>query len=172
MGLVRQAPVGCSSARGRSGYSISYTALDTEAIQVVRGSAVRTLRTVGGGFALGNLLLLSGLWLFAKNSSATKIAVSAAMIGFAGVVLLCACLGSSFTIAEVRDRRLNFYFCGIRTRSIPLDASTVFELRTIGRLKVLSIRSSGSSYVPNGALNIQDVLSLLRANGVAERKAV
>jgi hypothetical protein len=42
----------------------------------------------------------------------------------------------------------------------------------MGRLKVLCIQSSGSTYVPNGALDISDVVDLLRANGVAERKAV
>ena len=74
--------------------------------------------------------------------------------------------------AEIRDGRLNFYFCGIRMRSIPLDYSTHFELREMGRLKVLRIQSKGSTYVPNGALDKSEVVEPLRANGVAERQAV
>jgi hypothetical protein len=117
-------------------------------------------------------LPMAGLWLIAKSSFATKIAVSISVLVFAGVVLLCACVASSFAIAEVRNCRLNFYFCGVRTRSIPLNGSTLFELRKMGRLRVLRIHSSGSTYVPNGALDISDVVELLRTNGVAERKAV
>jgi hypothetical protein len=146
--------------------------LDNEAIQVVRGSAVRTLRTLGGGLAIVISLPILGLWLIAKSSSTTKIVVSVLILVFAGIVLLCACVASSFAIAEIRNRRLNFYFCGVRTRSILLNDSTIFELRKMGRLKVLCIQSSGSTYVPNGALDISDVVDLLRANGVAERKAV
>src|SRR5206468_4033092 len=105
------------------------TALSTDAIQVVRGSPVRALRTVGGGIVIAETVLIAALWVFAKNSSATKIVVSLAMVGVAGVIALCACVASATTIAEVRSRRLNFYFFGILTRSIPLDASTVFDLR-------------------------------------------
>jgi hypothetical protein len=151
---------------------IRYTALNTRAIHFVRGNAVRTLRTLGGVFAIVISLPIIGLWLFAKNAPATKIVVSILMLVLAGIVLLCACVASSFTIVEVRNGSLNFYFCGIRTRSFPLDASTTFELRTIRRFKLLSIESSGSSYVPNGCLDTHEVVDLLRANGVAERKAV
>jgi hypothetical protein len=146
--------------------------LDTETIQVVRGSAARALRMVGGANAIGIPVVMIPLWVFVNGSSATKMAVSLAIVVFMGVVTLCACVAAATTIAAVRGRRLNFYFCGVRTRSVPLDASTAFELRTIGgRLEVLVIRSGGSSYVPNGALNSGDVAKLLRANGVAELKA-
>lgn len=143
--------------------------LNTDSIQLVRGSAIRTLWKLGSVLAIGVALLTAALWLCVNDGSATQIAVSFLMVIVAGVILLCACVASSTTIAEVRDGRLNFYFCGIRTRSISLDASTMFELRTIGRLKVLSIQSSGLDYVPNGALDTCDVIDLLRANGVAER---
>jgi hypothetical protein len=126
----------------------------------------------GGVAAITTGLITLSFWLFAKNPPAIKIAVNLAFIAIAGIFTLCASVASSSAIAEVRHGRLNFYFCGMRTRSIPLDALTMFELRTIGRLRVLSIRSGGSSYVPNGALNIDDVIDLLRANGVTERKAV
>jgi len=154
------------------GSIICYAALDNEANQVVRGSAIRTLRTLGGALAIGIWLPISGLWYFAKASTGIKIAVSVSILVFAGIVLLCACVASSFAIAEIRNRRLNFYFCGIRTRSFSLDDSTFFELRQMGRLKILCIQSNGSRYVPNGALGIASVVGLLRANGVAERKAV
>jgi hypothetical protein len=147
--------------------------LDTDANKVVRGSAARAIRQFGSAFAIGGGLIILAMWVFAKNSSVgAKIAVSFAMIAIAGAITLFACISSTFTIAEVRNRRLNFYFCGWRTRSIPVDAPTIFELRGIGRLKVLSIQSGRLSYVPNGALDYREVAELLRANGVAERKAV
>ena len=123
------------------------------------------------GIATG--VIMSLMWLFANRSSVeTKIVVSIAMITLAVVTTLLVCIASSFTIAEVRHARLNFYFCGIRTQSIPLDGPTTFvELRKIGRLEVLSIHTNGSTYVPNGALQTCEMLNLLRANRVAEQKA-
>jgi hypothetical protein len=117
-------------------------------------------------------LPIVGLWLFAKSSFAAKVLASVALLVLAGIGVLCMCVLSAFAIAEVQSGRINFYFFGIRTRSIPLDDSTFFELRKMGRLKVLSIQSNGSTYVPNGALGRSDVVDLLRANGVAERNAV
>jgi hypothetical protein len=131
------------------------------------------LRQLGGVFSIGATLIISAMWIFAKNSTiGTKVAVTFAMITVACLVALSASIASSFTVAEVRNGRLNFYFCGMRTRSISVDAPTTFELSKYGRLEVLRIRSGGSSYVPNGCLDYRDVADLLRANGVAERNAV
>jgi hypothetical protein len=113
-----------------------------------------------------------GLWLFAKNSFATKVMVTVAMLVLAAIGVLCMCVLSACAVAEIRDGRLNFYLCSIRTRSISLDNSTHFELRKMGRLEVLCIQSNGSTYVPYGALDKSSVVDLLRANGVAERKAL
>jgi hypothetical protein len=147
--------------------------LDTDTDNVVRGSATRALRQGGSVVGIGIGLIMLLMWLFAKNSSfGTKIVVSLAMIAFACVATLLLCVASSFTIAEVRNQTLNFYFFGMRTRSIPLEGSTSFELRKMGRMKVLCIQSRGSTYVPNGALDQLNVVELLRANGVAELKAV
>jgi hypothetical protein len=129
------------------------------------------LRTVGWQFAVVICLPIAGLWIFAKDSVATKIAASVAMLALAGIGVVCICVASAFAVAEIRDDRLSFYFCGIRTRSIALDESTFFELRKIGRLEILRICSNGSRYVPNGALDKSAVVDLLRANGVAEQKA-
>jgi len=140
-------------------------------MQTVRGSARRTRRTLGGAYAIGMPLIILGLWLFAKDSFERKLAGTIAIVLVAGVILLGACVTACFTVAEVRDRRLNFYCCGIRTRSILLTDATCYELSRIGRLSILCIRFDGLRYVPNGALNQSEVVELLRAHGVAERRS-
>lgn len=130
------------------------------------------MRTAGWQLPLVTCLPIVGLWLFAKNPFPTKVVVSIAMLVLAGIGVLFMCVLSALAIAQVQNGRINFYLCGIRTRSIPLGDSTSFELHKIGRLKVPRIQSNGSTYVPNGLLGRAEVVDLLRANGVAERKAV
>ena len=145
--------------------------METRADQVVRGSALRALRKVGGGAAVAAVVLALALWFFVNASAATKVTVWIALIAFAMIVTLCASIASASAAAQVQNGRLNFSFCGIRTRSIPLNAITTFELRTRGRLRLLIITSGTSTYVPNGALDRDELIALLSANGVAERNA-
>ncbi len=114
--------------------------------------------------------LALALWLFARGTLVTKVAVVFVYVVFGVILVTFAGFAAAATVARVTDGRLNFFFCGLRTRSIPLDGATTFELQTIGRLRVLCIRSGRSSYVPNGALDVPELVDLLWANGVVERK--
>src|SRR5437868_6196929 len=94
-----------------------------------------------------------------------------AYVAFAAALTISACIAAVLTHARIHDGTLTFHFCGISTQSIALDAETTFEVREIGRMRTLRITRGASNYLPNGALNTQELIDLLRANGVAERKA-
>ena len=145
-------------------------ALDANS-QIVRGSATRFLRSVGGVAAVAAGLLALCLGLFARTSIEKKIAGVIAFIVVACALVICGSIAAAATVARVEDGTLQFCFCGLKTRSIPLDASAAFEMRTIGRLRVLVISRGRLTYVPNGALDTEELVRLLRASGVAERKS-
>ena len=87
-----------------------------------------------------------------------------ALIGATVVSIL-----AKFTVARVQNGMLNCFFCGVRTRTIPLDSTTTFQIRQYGRLPVLVITALGKrGYVPNGALDRPALLELLRHNGASE----
>jgi hypothetical protein len=147
------------------------TVLDTRADQIVRGNWARALRTIGAAGVVAEAFLVLALWLVVKDSFETKVAVAFAGALVMSVIVLFAAAMAAFTVAEVRSGRLNFSFCGMPTRSFGLNEGTTFEVRTLGRLEVLTITCERTSYVPNGLLDKSDLVELLRANGVAETNA-
>lgn len=100
-----------------------------------------------------------------------KVGLEVAFVMFAVALVACMSVVAAFTFAKVQDGRLDFFFCGVRTRSFALDGATTFELRRIGRMETLLVRRGSLQYVPNGALDKRAIVNLLRANGVAERQA-
>lgn len=148
------------------------------------------MRVLGGMAVVASVLLGLALWLVAKDSTDQKIAVEIAFLFVAGIIVLGATVVASCTVAKVQDGSLNFFFCGMRTRSFALDGATVFDMHRIGRLEILRIWRLNTlpvgapdretfaafvrqpiKYVPNGALDKNELVDLLRANGVAERQA-
>ena len=142
--------------------------LEYRAGEVLSGSASRAARTVGAVSAASVALAAMGLWVFAREPFSTKVAVTLAMLGFVTITTSAVSIAARFTVARVQNGRLKFSFCGVRTRSIPLDSTTFFHIRRIGRLRVLVITSGRTSYVPNGALDQRALVELLRLNGVVE----
>jgi len=80
-------------------------------------------------------------------------------------------LAAASAVAKMGDGRLDFFFCGVPTRSFALDGDTTFELRKIDGVEVLCIHRGPQRYVPNGALDNAALVHLLRTDGVAERQA-
>jgi hypothetical protein len=151
--------------------SESHCALNTPTVQIVRGSAARAMRVLGGlSFGIGALLGLA-MWLFVHDTTRTKIAVEIALLMVLAMIVLAAAVAAASTVARVQDGSLDFFFCGMRMRSFAVDGSTTFDLHKIGRLEVLRIQRGPESYVPNGALDKDALVDLLRTNGVAERQA-
>lgn len=140
------------------------------AVQVLTGNAWRAARTMGGVSAVGMIVIAIAMWTFAREPFAIKVDVVVMLFCLAGIGTAVVSLLASLTVARVHNGRLNFSFCGVRTRSIPLDSTTTFQMRLVGRrMRVLVITSGGRSYVPNGALDRDALMELLRMNGVAER---
>ncbi len=130
------------------------------------------MRTLGVVYAIFIALGIAAMWIFVTDSLNTKIIASLSMFVVAAVILLCTCVTSYFAVVEIRDRKLSFYFCGIRTRSIPLNPLVMFDFLRTGRIESLVIVSGRSRYVPNSALDRGQVVELLCAHGVMERKEV
>lgn len=129
------------------------------------------MRVLGSmAIAVSSLLALA-LWLFTSDTTAAKVAVEIRFLILMVVLVSSMAVVSACTVARVRDGKLNFYFCGIRTRSFVLDSETTFELKKIGRMAALTIRRGRSCYYPNGSLNKEALVNLLRTNGVAEWQA-
>jgi hypothetical protein len=127
---------------------------------------------VGGSLALvGSVLLGLALWLVVKDTAATKIGVEFAFVVLAAFLVVATSIAAGSAVAKVQDDRLEFFFCGMRMRSFALDGTTSFDLKKIGRLEVLCIQRGPETYVPNEALDKDALIGLLRASGVAERKA-
>lgn len=144
--------------------------LNYESQKILRGDAPRAIRSMGGVTIFLACMMALAFWLFVKDSRAIRIAVWLVFVGLGCLATICMAIISRYTMAEIHDGKINFYFCGLRTRSIPLDADTTLELRKVGRLKMLVINRGPSSYVPNGALDRQKLVDLLRAHGIAEAK--
>ena len=115
-------------------------------------------------------LLALGLWIFVKDTTLTKVAVGIAFFIVATAIFVCSVAAAAFSVAEVHDGRLTFFFLGLRTRSFSLDDGTTYEVKNIGRTQILIICRGKSTYVPNGTFDKQPLIDLLRANGVSERK--
>jgi hypothetical protein len=115
-------------------------------------------------------VMATGFWAVARDRLAIKVAVTRAMFGLAVVAGFAMSIAARLTIARVQNGTLVFSFFGVRTRTIPLDSTTTFQMRRIGRLPVLVITSGQKSYVPNGALDRRALMELLRRNGVVERE--
>jgi hypothetical protein len=137
--------------------------------EVLTGSASRAARTVGAVSAGSVALAAIGLWTFARDPIPIKVNVTLVLFGFAGVATCAVSIAAAFTVARVQNGSLTFSFCGVRTRSIPLDAATTFQIRRIGRLHLLVITSGQKHYVPNGAFDKRALMEFLRLNGVVER---
>jgi len=168
----------------------NYSDLSTEMIQVVRGSAARAIRVPGSMATVLSGLLGLALWLWVKDTTEKKIAVEVAFVIVMVVLIGVVSAAAACTIARVQDGSLDFFFCGMRTRSFPLDGSTTFDLHKIGRLEILRIWQQPAvptgaldkdsfadlirgprKYVPNGALDKDAIVDLLRTNGAVERQA-
>jgi len=155
---------GCYDARGIATHMRS----DAGSDQIVRGSVARAVRKVGGAMVV--LAVLLALWLVVKETAAKKLAVFFAFIAVAILLLAYLAIAAATAIAEIKQGRLSFYAFGRRIHSFPLD-STTFEIHPVGRLRVLVISSDHASYVPEGTLDQEELVQLLRANGVAEEAA-
>ncbi len=129
------------------------------------------MRMLGGMAVVVSLLLGLALWLIVKDSTEKKIAVEVAFLLLMAVLIPGVSVAAACTVAKVEDGRLDFFFCGIRTRTFALDGGTTFDLHKIGRMEVLRIQRGNRTYVPNGALDEDPIVDLLRTNGVAERHA-
>jgi len=138
--------------------------------QIVRGSAARALRAVGGSLAIFTILIWVPAWFIIKDPTRIKILALLTWSACAGVFAAFMTLAAALTVAQVRGGTLSFFFCGLPMRSFPLDADTTFELRKIRRLRVLVIHRGRSRYFPNRALNRRELIGLLRANGVARQR--
>lgn len=145
--------------------------LNYEPREILRGDIPRTVGSLVGIIALFACLAALAVWVSAGETRGTKVAAWLACVGFGALASLCMVIISRYSMAEIHDGKINFYFCGLRTRSIPLDADTTFELqKVVGRLEVLVISRGASRYVPNEWLNRQKLMSLLRTHGIAEAK--
>ena len=129
------------------------------------------MRVLGGMAIAVSILLGLALWLVVKDTTEKKIAVEIAVVIIIAVLITAASIAAACTVAKVRDGKLDFFFCGMRTKSFALDGGTTFDLHKIGRVEVLRIRRERSSYVPSGALDKEALIALLRTSGVAERRA-
>src|ERR1044072_7799198 len=129
------------------------------------------MRVLGGTAVVISVLLGLALWLVVKDTAEKKIAVEVAFVVVMVVLISGASIAAASTVAKVQDGKLDFRFCGVRTRSFVLDGDTTFDLHKIGRLEVLRIQRGRKWYVPNGALDREALIVLLRECGVAERKA-
>jgi len=138
-------------------------------IQVLTGSAWRAFRAMAGASVIGVSLLTTPLWIFVHAPIASKVGVTLLLFAIALVGAIVVSILAKFTVARVQNGMLNFSFCGLRTRTIPLDSTTTFQIRQYGRLPVLVITAPGQrGYVPNGALDRPALLELLRHNGASE----
>src|SRR4051794_37285344 len=98
------------------------------------------MRTLGVAGVIASILLGLALWLVVRDTTEEKLAVELASIVFLVVLVALGSIVAAATVAKVEDGRLDFFFCGVRTRSFALDGGTTFDLHKIGRLEVLRIR--------------------------------
>jgi hypothetical protein len=129
------------------------------------------MRVLGGMAVVVSVLLGLALWLVVKETTEKKIAVELAFVFLMIVLVAVVSVATACTVAKVEDGRLDFFFCGIRTRTFALDGGTTFDLHKIGRMEVLRIQRGHRTYVPNGALDKHAIVDLLRTNDVAKREA-
>src|SRR5438045_6410850 len=87
----------------------------------VRGSATRMLRTLGPFFATLPVLLVLVFWLGIRKLGFREIFAVVFLVIIEVALLSVVAFLTSQTVARISDRRMNFYFCGIRTRSLALD---------------------------------------------------
>jgi len=140
-----------------------------ERVQIVTGNASRAFWTMAGASVIGVSLLVTPFWIFVRAPSASKVGLTLLLFAIALFGATVVSILAKFTVARVQNGMLNFSFCGVRTRTIPLDSTTTFQIRQYGRLPVLVITASGKrGYVPNGALDRRAILELLRHNGASE----
>jgi len=146
--------------------------LNYESKNILRGDTPRAIRLMGGLTLFLACFLALAFWLFVKSSRTTRIAVWLACVGLGGLATLSVAIISKYTMAEIHDGKINFYFCGFRTRSFPLDAGTAFQLKKVGRTGFLVITRAGRDYVPNGAFDHKRLFDFVRDHGAAslERK--
>jgi len=138
----------------------------------IRGSAWRAARMMGGVSSLILALGLGGMWHFARDPIATKLAVTLTSVAVAVAAVAVVSVIAASSVARVRDGRLEFSVLGVRTRSFSLDnEQTTFETRRLGRLRTLMIISAGRTYVPNIAHDEDKLAAFLRARGVPEHPA-
>lgn len=128
------------------------------------------MREVGTVVLVGFALFSLAGWSFAKRTLVDKIAHVIAFFIICIALLACATVAAVFSVARVQNGKLEFSFCGLRTRSFLIDQDTTFEISKRGRLKFLKIRRGKLCYVPSGALDTQEMIDLLREIGIAEHQ--
>ena len=141
--------------------------LNYESRNVLRGDTPRAIRSMGGLTLFLACFLALAFWLVVKGSRATKIAVGLACVGLGGLATVCVAIIAKYTMAEIHDGKINFFFCGLKTRSIPLDAGTAFHPKKVGRTGFLVITCGGRDYVPNGAFDHKRLFDFVRDHGAA-----
>jgi hypothetical protein len=129
------------------------------------------MRILGGLSAVVCGLFVLVLWLVVEDTARTKIAVGVVFVIAAAFVTATASTAAASATARAQDGKLDFFFCGIRTKSFALDGNTTFNLEKFGPFQVLRIHRGRQSYSHNGALDRDSLINLLRANGVREQKA-
>lgn len=142
---------------------------EAERVQIVTGNASRAFWTMVGTYAIIMPLIAALAWIFVHAPIASKVGLTLLLFAIALVAAAVVSILAKFTAARVQNGVLNFSFCGVRTRTIPLDSTTTFQMRQYGRLRVLVITESDQrDYVPNSALDRPALLELLRHNGASE----
>ena len=134
---------------------------------VVRGRPPRTLLTFGG--VVGVVMALMAVWVWFGEGPRGRRLAGVLLIGTLTVVAtLAMTLLAAVSSARVEGGVLRFRCGGVPLRAIPLAAVTGFE-RLAGRGSAVRILYGSSWYCPNGTLDPDEVVELLRAHSVAER---
>ena len=143
--------------------------MDATPSQVVRGRPLRILLGVGG--VLGVAMTLFCVWIWSTDEPrALKLAAVLLLVTLAVLATAGLTLAAALTSARVDGESLRFTFCGVTVRRIRLDAISGYE-RPFGRGSPIRIIYGTSSYCPNGLLETDEVVDLLRSHGVAEQNS-
>jgi hypothetical protein len=143
--------------------------LRTTPSQIVRGRPLRVLLGVGG--VLGAAMTIFCVWIWSTDEPRTlKLAAVLLLITFAVLATAALTLAAALTSARVDGDCLRFTICGVTARRIQLDAISGYE-RPFGPGSPVRIIYGTSWYCPNGLLEADDVVDLLRSHGVAEQNA-
>jgi hypothetical protein len=137
--------------------------------QVVRGRPLRTLLILGSVLGVG--LSLVAVWIWSGDEPASRKLAAVLLLATLGIMLtLALAIAAALTTARVDGGILRFAFCGIAVRTIPLNTIRGYE-RLFGRGSSVRILYGSTWYCPNGLLDSDQMVDLLRSHGVPETNA-